>query len=34
MWGGSGVVWEIYIEDKTEYLEFKRLMAELIDLME
>jgi len=34
MWGGSGAVWEIYIEDKTEYSEFKRLMAALIDSME
>lgn len=34
MWGGSGAVWEVYIENKNEVKSFEKLMLSLIDLME
>lgn len=34
MWGGSGAVWEVYIEDKTDTMVFENEMLKLIDLME
>ena len=34
MWGGSGAVWEVYIENKNTALEFEISMIELIDLMD
>lgn len=33
MWGGSGAVWEIYIENRQASIEFEKKMIELIDLM-
>lgn len=34
MWGGSGAVWEVHIEDKHSAREFEIEMVKLIDLME
>lgn len=34
MWGGSGAVWEVYIEDNDSAREFETEMIKLIDLME
>ncbi|NQZ75251.1 MAG: hypothetical protein HRT61_03940 [Ekhidna sp.] len=34
MWGGSGAVWEVYIEDVTLAQEFEIEIIKLIDLME
>ena len=34
IWGGSGAVWEVYIENKVDDVEFKKSIIELIDLME
>ena len=34
MWGGSGAVWEVHIEDNHSAREFEREMIKLIDLME
>jgi hypothetical protein len=34
MWGGSGAVWEVYIEDKKEMKNFESEIIKLIDLME
>ena len=34
MWGGSGAVWEVYIEDKNEAQKFEENMVKLINLME
>ena len=34
MWGGSGAVWEIYIEDEIYYRKFQIEIINLINLME
>jgi len=34
MWGGSGAVWEVYIEDKKVATEFEKEIITLIRLME
>ncbi|GGH26765.1 hypothetical protein FAZ19_18400 [Sphingobacterium alkalisoli] len=34
MWGGSGAVWEVYIDNKGAKKEFENEMIRLIDLME
>ena len=34
MWGGSGAVWEVYIEDKKTSTKFEKEMLSLINLME
>lgn len=34
MWGGSGAVWEVYIENRDTEREFQRNLLELISLME
>lgn len=34
MWGGSGAVWEVYINDKVIEKEFQKEIVHLIDLME
>lgn len=34
MWGGSGPVWEVYIEDKIQAEEFETSILSLIRLME
>ncbi|WP_029272450.1 hypothetical protein [Flavobacterium sp. KJJ] len=34
MWGGSGAVWEVYIEDKLQSIKFERSIIELINFME
>lgn len=34
MWGGSGAVWEVYIENKAMAREFEAEIVRLIDLME
>lgn len=34
MWGGSGAVWEVHIEDNDSAREFETEMVKLIDLME
>lgn len=34
MWGGSGAVWEVYIQDKLKATEFEVGMLALIELME
>ncbi|WP_437922106.1 hypothetical protein [Sphingobacterium sp. LRF_L2] len=34
MWGGSGAVWEVYIDNKSRAKEFEKKMIELIDFME
>jgi hypothetical protein len=34
MWGGSGAVWEVYIENKIDVKEFESQMLKLILLME
>jgi hypothetical protein len=34
MWGGSGAVWEVYIENKAEARVFEKEMINLINLME
>src|SRR5690606_34772381 len=34
MWGGSGAVWEVYIEDNDCAREFETEMIKLINLME
>lgn len=34
MWGGAGAVWEVYIENKSNEMEFERHIVHLIDTME
>jgi hypothetical protein len=34
MWGGSGAVWEVYIENKEQTKSFEKDIINLIDLME
>jgi len=34
MWGGSGAVWEVNIQDEAEYKKFQREIIHLINLME
>jgi hypothetical protein len=34
MWGGSGAVWEVHIEDKSLATEFESTILDLINLME
>ena len=34
MWGGSGAVWEVYIENKVEAKVFEKEIINLINLME
>lgn len=34
MWGGSGAVWEVFIEDENESRQFEKNMILLINLME
>jgi len=34
MWGGSGAVWEVYIEDNEKSLKFEKSIVALINLME
>ena len=34
IWGGSGAVWEVYIEDKPDYILFQTEIIKLINLME
>ena len=33
MWGGSGAVWEVYIENKVLASKFERSIIKLVDLM-
>lgn len=34
MWGGAGAVWEVYIDNESEAMMFKKEMFRLIQLME
>jgi hypothetical protein len=34
MWGGSGAVWEVYIEDPKDARDFETAIVRLIDIME
>lgn len=33
LFGGSGALWEIYIENQKEYLKFNRLFTEYVELL-